>query len=277
MEERRSSETEIDLVMYWRILIKRRSLIAGIMLVSMLLAAGISFLMPKTYRGDVTLSIRTRDIVTREFKIKDLSANESGKELTAKELLAITGDLDDEKLKTILPKTHMLLSDIKIVPLIKDSDDKVKISVEAKVPKDIPVIFSEIIEYLNSNPMIGEYITQQRELLKKQSEELSMAIESLQAVVRTFETLSNSGRLVTAGFNPVELYAGISKLKIEKFEVEQSIKNLKGVELIEQHVSNRPVRPKKILTIILAGAIGLLIGIGLALITEYGRQTERQA
>lgn len=242
-------EDEINLYDYWKVIVKRKSIIIGLFLVAVLSSAIISFLMPKIYRGEVVLKL-------------------SAKELTAKELLGIIGKIDSEKIKSILPKTHHSVTDIKLNAL-KDSADKLNVVIDAKRANDIPDAASELIEYMNNNQLIKRYVEQERERLLGQSEDLSKTIESSRELIKTYEMLLKSGRLIFVGFNPIEINKRASDLKIEKIIVEQAIKNLKSVEIVTQYISNKPVKPKIKQNIALAGTISLFAGIFLAFFMEY--------
>lgn len=259
-------DDEINLYDYWKVIVKRKRLIVGLFLVAVLASAIISFLMPKIYRGEVALKLPE----------KQSQSSITAKDLTAKELLGVIGKIDSEKIKSILPKTHHLVTDIKLNAL-KDSTDKLNVVIDVKRANDIPDAVSELIEYLNNNPLIKRYIEQERERLLKQSEELSKIIESSKEMVKNFEMLLKSGRLILVGFNPIELNKGASDLKIEKITVEQAIKNLKGVEIIAPpYISNKPAKPKIKLNIALAGITGLFAGIFLAFFMEYVEKVKRQ-
>lgn len=250
-------DDEINLYDYWKVMVKRKTLIIGIFFIAVLASAIISFLTPKIYRGNVVLKV-------------------TAKVLTAKELLGVIENIDGEKIKSILPKTHHLLTGIKLNAL-KDSTDKLNVVIDVKRTDDIPDAVSELIEYMNNNQLIKRYVEQERERLLKQSEELSKTMESSKELVKTYEMLLKSGRLIPVGFNPIELYKRISDLKIEKITTEQAIKNLKGVEIIAPpYISNKAVTPKIKQNIALAGITSLFAGILLVFFMEYVEKIKRQ-
>ncbi|BCB96345.1 hypothetical protein JZK55_12670 [Dissulfurispira thermophila] len=97
-------EDEINLYDYWKVIVKRKSLIIGLFLVVTVASSIISLLMPKIYRGEVVLKLPA---------------------ITSKELLSVIGKIDAEKVKNILPTTHHLIADVKLNAL-KDSADKLQ-------------------------------------------------------------------------------------------------------------------------------------------------------
>ncbi len=249
-QDKISYEDEINLYDYWKVIVKRKSLIIGLFFIATLASAIISLLMPKIYRGEVVLQL-------------------TAKELTAKELLGVIGKIDGEKIKSILPKTHYLVTDVKLNAL-KDSTNKLNVVIDAKRANDIPDAVSELVEYMNNNQLIKRYVEQERERLLKQSEEISKTIESSRELVKTYKILIMSGKLIPIGFNPIELNKMVSDLKIEKIAVEQAIKNLKGVEILGNlYIPKNPVKPSIKKNIVIAGITSLFVGIFLAFLMEY--------
>ena len=242
---------EINLYDYWKVVVKRKKLIIGLFLISVVVAAIISLLMPKIYRGEATFKITAKEIIT------------------AKEMVSIIGNLDKEKLKQVLPKTYNLVNSIKLNAL-RDSVDKFQLIIEAKRVDDIPIAISEFVEYIDNSPLIKRFVEQYKEMLLKQTEELSKVIESSKELVKAYDNLIKTGRLIPVGFNPVDLNKRISDIKIEKLQVEQSLRRLKGIEMGAQpYISSKPVKPKIEFNIALAGVFGLFAGIFLAFFMEY--------
>ncbi len=243
-------EDEINLYDLWKVIVKRKAIIIGLFLVSILLAAVITFNMPKIYRGEVILRVTTKDTAT------------------AKEIGSIVGKIDSGKMALILPKTSQSITDLKLNPL-KDSTDKMQVTIDSKKADEIPDALSELIQYIKSNPLMKRAFAQERERLLKQSEELSKTIDSSGELVKTYRKLLDAGRLNPIGFNPIELNKRVSDLKIEKLNLEQALENLKGVEPAgELYISKKPVKPKKRLNVALAGMAGLFIGIFIAFLME---------
>jgi hypothetical protein len=249
-------EDEINLYDYWKTIAKRKRLIIGLFLTSIIIAGTISLIMPKIYRGEAILKL-------------------PAKELTAKELTAIIGKIDEEKIRNILPKTHHLATNIKLNEL-RGSDDKMQVFIDSKNPGSIPDILLELVVYLNNNPLIKRHVEQEKERLLKQSEELSKTIESSKELLKIYESLLLRGKLIPLGFNPIDLNTSISDLRIEKLIVEQAINNLKGVEVIGQHISKEPVKPRVKMNIALAGVISLFAGIFLAFFMEFIQKARGQ-
>ena len=248
MSEMNVREDEINLYDYWKVIVKRKSLIIGLFLVAVLASAIISFLTSKIYSGDVVLKLPT---------------------ITAKELVSIIGKLDEGRIKNILPKTHHLIADIKFNAL-KDSTDKLRLVIEAKNTDAVSQAAAEFVAYLNGIPLIKRFVEEERKRLLMQSEEIDKVIKGSDGLTRTYKKLLESGRLIPVGFNPIELEKRVSDLKIERLVIEQGIKRLKGVEMISSlNIPKNPVKPRIKKNIALASITSLFAGIFLAFFMEY--------
>jgi len=243
---------EINLMDYFQVLIKRKWLIILGTLMCIIVAAIISLLMPRIYRGEATFKIITKEITT------------------ARELVSVIGNLDGEKLKQVSPKTYNLLINSIKLNTLRDSVDKFQLIIEAERVDEIPIAISIFVEYIDNNPLIRQSVGQDKERLLKQTEELSEVIESSKELVKTYDNLIKTGRLITIGFNPVDLNKRISDMKIEKLQVEQTLKRLKAIEMIAQpYISSKPIKPKKRQNVMIAGVVGLLASIMLAFFMEF--------
>lgn len=248
MSDMNVREDEINLYDYWKVIVKRKTLIIGLFFVAVLASAAISLSMPKIYRGEVVLKLPV---------------------LTAKELISIVGKLDAGKVKNILPKTYHLIADINFNAL-KDSTDKLHVFIEAKNKDALSQAASEFVTYLNDIPIIKRFVEEERQRFVKQSEELSKVIEHSNKLTATYDKLLKTGNLIPVGFNPVELHKRVSDLKIEKFMIEQSLQRPKGIEMIENpYILKNPVKPSIKKNIAFAGIISLFVGVFIAFFIEY--------
>ena len=106
-----------------------------------------------------------------------------------------------KKKAMILPTAYQSITDVKLAPL-KDSD-KLQVTIDSKKIDAIPEALSNFISYLKSNPLMKRLMSQERERLLKQSEELSKTIDSSEELVKTYRKLLDAGRLNPIGFNPM--------------------------------------------------------------------------
>src|SRR5690606_29658625 len=75
-EERRQDDDEIDLLAYWRILVKRRWLVLGTLAGTLALALLATLLMPSIYRGSSTMQIDRE--VMEVLQVEGMNQMESG-------------------------------------------------------------------------------------------------------------------------------------------------------------------------------------------------------
>src|SRR5690606_19283858 len=75
-EERQQDDDEIDLLAYWRILVKRRWLVLGVLAGTLALALLATLLMPSIYRGTTTMQIDRE--VMEVLQVEGMSQVESG-------------------------------------------------------------------------------------------------------------------------------------------------------------------------------------------------------
>ena len=233
-------------------------LIIGLFIVIVGLTAIVSFRMPDIYRGDAGLLVILKSEV-----------------ITAKEITDLIGKIDSEKLLSIVPKSYPNVKNIKFSAIKdskEDSKNKFVVTIDAKKIDDIPRALSEVVVYLNNIDIIKSAVSRDKEMLLKQSAELSDLIKSSPDLLATYNKLFSAGKLTTVGFNPVEVNKKIIDIKLELLGVEQKLSRLNngGIEIAAQpYISNRPVSPKILLNVVAAGISSLLLGIFLAFFIEY--------
>ncbi len=244
---------EINLYELWKVIIKRKKLIIGLSLIAVISTAIISFIMPRIYRGGAVFNVLQYEAVP------------------AKELVDMMGDVDSEKRKQIIPKTHASVVNIKL-KAVKDSKDKIEVIIDAKNIADIPKALSEFVGYMNNVDIIKLTAKEERERLLKRSTELSDIIVSSSDLLSTYHKLLKAGKLLPMGFNPVDLNKRIADIKLEKLMVEQAIQRLNdgGIGIATQpYISEKPVKPNEKLNVLLAGVMSLFLGILLSFFLEY--------
>jgi uncharacterized protein involved in exopolysaccharide biosynthesis len=248
----KTNEDEITLYDLWKVIIKRKKMIIGLFLIFVIPVAIVSFYAPKIYKGEAVLMVLP-------------AVN-----MTAKEVTDFFGKIDDGTETKILPKTHDLISDIKLKPS-RESTNKIEVIVESKDTNAIQPALSEVIDYINTIDLVKSNVKEQQEKLLKQSTELSSVIAESSALLNTYVHLLKSGKFTPVGFNPLDLNRKIYDMKLEKLQMEQSLQRLKGgVEIARQlYVSNHSVKPAKKKNVMIAGMSGLFLGIVLAFFMEY--------
>ena len=135
------SEEEITLYDYWEVLVKRKRIIIGIVLIPLVIVSIISLSVPRYYRG--------------ESEISNLL-------LPAPNIVKLIGDVDDSKKVKIFTKNSDAIRSVSIA-LSEKSTDKVNIIIDAKKADIIPQSLKDIIDYINDLPEIKEKIARIKE------------------------------------------------------------------------------------------------------------------
>jgi hypothetical protein len=263
-QQNREYNDEINLYDLWKVIAKRKKLIIGLFIVIVISTAIVSFLMPDIYRGDAGLLVvlDPEGIVVKEI---------TGKEITGKEITDLIGNVDREKRLSIVPKSYPNVKDLQFKSL-KDSKNKIIVTIDAKTIDDIPKALLEAVDYLNNMDIIKSETKREKDILLKKSAELSDIIISSPDLLSAYNRLFRAGKLSTIGFNPVEVSRKISEIKIELISIEQQLSRLNngGIEIaVKPYVSNTPVSPKRLLIVVVAGIFSLLLGVFLAIFIEY--------
>ena len=251
------SEEEVNLYDCWKVIVKRKILIIGLFIVIVGSTAIGSFLMPKVYRGEVNLSVIDNSVSSNI----DIS----------KELVDIMGNIDSEKKKMILPKTYISVKSVKLRAL-KEAKNKIVATMDVKSTDAISVAISELVDFLNNIESVKASLKEEREILTQRSIELSNILKTAPDLLVAYNKLIREGKLTIVGFNPIELNKRIADIKIEKIAVEQALSRLKDGRIqimTPPYISNKPVSPKILQNIFVAGILSLFIGIALVFLIEY--------
>ena len=245
---------EINLYDLWQVIAKRKMLIIGIFIVIVGLTAIRSLMMPNIYRGVAHLVVNLKSEV-----------------INAQEIIGSIGSIDRNKRLMMVPKSFLNVKNIKL-DAVRNSKDKITVTIDAKKIDDIPKALSEVLGYLNNMDIIKTTVNREKAKLIMQSAELTDLIKSSPDLLATYRKLFEAGKLTTIGFNPADVGKKIIDTKTELLEIDQKIARLNngGIEVAAQlYISDNPVSPKILQNVILAGMISLLLGIFLAFFIEY--------
>jgi len=248
-------DDEVNLYDLWKVIAKRKMLIAVLFVVAVGLAATASFIMPNIYRGEALLYVNLAPEV-----------------ISTKEITDSIGSIDNAKRLKMAPKSGSSVRTVKLNDM-KISKNKIAVTIDAKKIDVIPGALSEVINYLNNLDIIKDSVSRQKEILIKQKSELSDLIKSSHDLLATYRKLFEAGKLTTMGFNPVEVSKSIGDIKVNLLAIDQRLLRLNkngGFEIaVQPYVSDKPVSPKILRNVILAGVISIFAGIFLALFIEY--------
>jgi capsular polysaccharide biosynthesis protein len=247
---------EINLYDLWTVMVRRKKLIIGLFLSSVIASLIISFLMPNIFRGEAVLIIPPFDIATSN--------------ITVKEIADFVGKIDDDKKSQILSKMSSAITDIKLKPL-KDSRDKIAVIIEAKDIDDIPAALSDIIEYINNIALVKAKVNEEKERQLIRSRELSSVIAASNELLNIYGASLKKGSPAPSGFNPAELNKMIADVKVEKLMTDQALQRLRGgVDIAKQlYIGRTPVKPMIVMNVLLSSIISLFLGVFLSLWGVY--------
>lgn len=273
----RQYDDEINLVDLWRVIVRRRAIILGLFIASVLLSVVAVSVMPKVYRGEAVLKLAGEGIIsladtkgTGDKKVMSFTSA-----VTPSEIAEMYGKLEGGNKSKIFSKTQHSIVDAKLT-ILKGSQDKLKVVIDSKSAEDLPASFLQYMEHLRNSPAIRNHAENLRTLLNKRLEENSKNIESAEQLHSTFRKFLQAGKINVVGFNPLQFEQSISNLRIEKFALENSLKELeknRGLEILEDfYVFKNPVKPRKALIVAVAGVSGFFVGVFLAFFIEYVRR-----
>src|ERR1035437_9725975 len=183
-QQNKESNDDINLYNYWKVIAKRKIFIIGLFIVIVGSTAIGSFLMPNIYRGEAVLLIAL-----------------PMPEITAKEITDLIGNIDREKQLSIVPKSYPNVNRIKFNAM-KDSKNKIVVSIDAKKIDDFPKALSEVINYLNNIGILKSTVSRSKEILLRQSAELLEIIKSAPDLLVTARKLFKARKFFLMGFNP---------------------------------------------------------------------------
>jgi len=267
-------EDKTNLYDYWRTVVKRKNLIIGLFLISIFLTTVISLLMPKVYRGELVLNVVNVANAEPEFSLfpwpifipaRTVTLKDT---ITSKQIIDVIGRIDDEKIGTILSKDPSNVQSVRIME-VRGSPSLLKVMIESKKREEIQDLLKEVSKYVENIPIIKSRVDQQRARVNKQIEEASFLIREYEDFSKSVVNMAKKRELAIIGFDPIDMNIKVSKLKVQRLELEQFFKNITGIEMAsEPSVSKRPVKPNLRKSIIIAGFISLFVGIFLAFLME---------
>ena len=250
-------EDEINLYNLWKNIMKRIKLIFWIFIISIISVGSISFMMPKIYHGEVGVRIQLKELIS------------------TKELYGIFNNLNRERIEAIFPQFPDSIKEVTIRQ-IAGSTDKFKIIFEISQKTHFEEAVKIFMRNLNSIPLIAKAVEQSREQLSKRLEEIDLVISKSREDAEHFERMMVKDKLNPIGFNPVQFNKMRYDLEVEKITLEQSIKNLTGFEMVTNPIIfQKPVRPRPLLYMAIAGVISLIVGVFLTMFFTYMENIKR--
>ncbi|MBF0343919.1 MAG: hypothetical protein HQL06_06770 [Nitrospirae bacterium] len=268
-----TDDKEINAYDYWKVLVKRKKIIVFLFLISITFTLIIGFFQTGGYIGEVVLHIMPGCTTAKQMEcttVKQVPGCTIAKPLectTAKQVKDIMHNLNKDRLKIILPKAYSSVYHIKLTYL-QNEQDKLKVFILAKSQDVISVALSELVEYIANLSQIRDTLEQNKDNYLRRTNDISFMLGKSELMMKYYNGIlqkDNKNNVVIA-INPVELYAYVTKLKNEKFELEFTLKQLKGVgffttlNILKNHI--------EVKIIYIAGFISVFIGVLLAFLLE---------
>lgn len=269
---------EIDLRDIFRVLWKGRLLIIGVFVVAVLAAGVMSFAMPPVYRISSIIAVGNFEdpVYTSQASAKSIMLSDE----FLQEALEQVGPNATESL------FRKLKGGIKVEP-VKDSDRLIQISVETPERQKGREIVEKMI-WLYANRSADSYNKHKKIL----TDQLAVTQERLTGIDMQINQTSDAlqGIQDSSGTSEVQAEMRFSRAldRLSDMETQRSalidqsldlqkqlelIRNLEVVQPAREPVS--PIGPRKALMVAIAGMIGLMVGIFVALLRDgLGRQTE---
>lgn len=283
-----SQYDEINLINYVKVILKRKWLIFFVFMVVIIAAIIISFLMPKVYKINTSLQMvkgGATQIIGKingdtygVFVRNDLKIPENQypkiKADNPKDTNLINIEIDSsekEFAKSILEKINNLI--------ISENQEEIK-SEKELIDKNIQLLKQNI----ETSKKETERINTKIGFLKEEKNNLEAKVDALQKVLlyqqdpgtqfalfNTKEELANKKQEIENAYlqiNSIEEKINSIQNQIDSLLIQLS--QIKPIEVIKAPIiSENPISPKPLLNIIIAGVLGLFIGIFLAFGKEW--------
>lgn len=301
---------EIDLADYIKVIIKRKKIIVNILLIAIVVAAVLSFILPKVYKIDTSIEIGTKPVISATVRAAGDDLIESPEQViekikndvygvTVREKLGIS-EKDFPKIKTSSVKGTNLIS-ISIESdkfeqaksVLVEMDNLIVTKHQERTSKEKDLIEKNISSNENKLKSINSDIERVNNKIKFTEEEKTNLESKVSALQKTLVYRQDPGTQF-ALFNTKEELSG-KKVEIENlfreiinFDIQKeninteinsfraSLDNLKSTRVVkEPTVAERLISPRPVLNIAIAGVLGLFMGIFMAFGKEWWENNKK--
>ena len=274
-------EEEINLYDYWKVLVKRKKILIGIFLVTLVIVTVVSLSLPRYYRGESEISIPALPAPNIPSVIPSV--------ITAPNIVRLIGNIDDSQKVKIFTNNPGAIKSV-LISLPKKSTDKVNIIVDAKTADIIPQAFKDILDYISNLPEIKREIARIQAETDLKTERIMEAtdikikklIEVRKANITYINDMSDMIKkrkqpLITT--NPADLIRKDGDLSLEIISLQQAkIDMIKNEELNVKvnagrlgppSIAKQPTNAQIKQRIIITGLLSLFAGIFAVFFLEY--------
>ncbi len=134
-----------------------------------------------------------------------------------------------------------------------------------------------IVSYLNKNPYIQKTINDEKSLKKEEIVEIKNKLPQLIKLAAEIETKIKTSKKINVLFNPLDLQIKILEIKNRISNLKFIIENkIHGYKIISSYTTDKPVKPKKTLIIVVGFITGLFTGIFAAFFKEWLESTKAE-
>jgi uncharacterized protein involved in exopolysaccharide biosynthesis len=153
-----------------------------------------------------------------------------------------------------------------------------QVTLESYDPSTLPALADGLVHFLNQNKFVEKRLSLRKQNLVDIRNEIVAKLGKIEKLGAIVSKQIKQGRLSSIGFDPLSVETDIIKLKQRLKDLEKEIALTKGFEIsIEPVIPSRPIRPRKVRSVIVAGFVSLLVGFFLAFIKEWLDQQKRAA
>jgi len=264
-------EKEVDLRDYLRMIKKRWKIILIIFLVSTITSRVVSFLLPRTYESTAMVRIgRMRDRLLEEPS-------------TIIEIFKTRPILEKVAEELNIPPTEEKLQELASKIKMKEKSGLLEIRGKGETPEEALKLVNGVTTvilkrheqiFARAKIILEEYLASGKERLAKMEKE----IEMLQKKIDRLEaTDSEAKALVAQGYiasleRSKDRRAGL-QVELREKKMEESYRTVSTELVIPPRTPESPIAPKKKQNVLIAGILGLFIGVVCAAIVEYFEKT----
>ena len=262
-------EDEIDLYEIWLLLKKRKILILITTLIFLTLGVIYILVSANIYRDSAVVALPSVDFPTTKTFV-DFP--------TTKEIIdSLNKKVEKKEVKSLPRSLRNSFLRAQVRSIVANSVGKrggkevFILKVEGLNKSLLPSVVDSIINYLNSNKYVKCKVEEQKFLIKKQIDLIKREIPKIEKEASAFkQKLLNSNQAKIVGFNPTDIDRSIIELKTRIMNLRYILSSgIHGYSVIYSDLTQKPVKPKRKLIIVVSSISGLFFGIFLAFFLEW--------
>ena len=254
-------DDEIDLRDLILVLWNYRKFVLGIFLASLLIGAVISFAITPVYQVKAKMALGY-------YAVDPDNGQPLMTPETAREIL-LSSDFQEEAWGTGINAGVLNITPVEKTNILQ-------ITLETSDPEQGEVLLNKLITQLEEKT--EEQYEKSIELLNKDLQNTDRELQEInKSIAHTWEILDNTSasQLEQAGLLDTlsRFLEQRDKLSERKLKTEQKLNSIEGMEVLKRpEAASSPMRPNRKLNIVVAGMLGLMVGVFMAFIVDYFRR-----